>query len=810
MNIRSIKAKILLALLALSLLPLILFVVISRFGMADVQEQVKAELIKDAQDSLIQLARDQAAIANAMLDKVEVETNMLAFSTQEMLRDRFAFGHERAYSASERPDNPLAVSVYTLAPDVSLAAARSELDRYSGLDKVFARIRAGNPDLDAIYYGTQSGVYLEYPWSPDDLDTPEFTLDPAFKAQLDAGGVSSDELRDAFRQNGVTLSRQSRVSTYEADKKWLIEDIESKRIFSVRRVEDGLEVYWEYDPRIRAWYLDAIGREGLVWTKYANWSGGRRLFSLGSEPVGQVGDKITPSLAQAFANQQIGLVEGGPITGGHRGHSRLQDKNGKNYEIRLESGKLNVYGIDILSCSRAVLSADGKLAGVVGLDLGMEAISRRIIHTPDEILGYAFLLNERGELIEQERPDMFIPEAGGEARRKMIAGDSGIKFDAGSVSYVAYAPIRSIHSADGKGFWSVGVSMPQREITRLADDIEDRMAFVFKLLLGILAAVILAVAYAAVRLSKGITEPILELDKGAMRIGGGDLNHRLEVRTGDEIEELADTFNKMAGDLKTYIRNLKQTTAEKERFESELRVAREIQMSFLKKIFPPFPERSEFSLYATLEPAREVGGDLYDFGLLDQNRLMFYIGDVSDKGVPAALVMAMTMTLMKRASQEPDITPAGILRQVNAALAEDNKNAMFVTLFIGILDVQTGQLSFSNAGHNPPLILGADGQCRYLSLPDGLVLGVMTEAEYSDDAVSLEAGDTIVTYTDGVTEAMNPARELYSEERLQKALEKLAGHSVKETVAEIVASVRTHAAGAPQSDDIAVLALRRN
>lgn len=172
--------------------------------------------------------------------------------------------------------------------------------------------------------------------------------------------------------------------------------------------------------------------------------------------------------------------------------------------------------------------------------------------------------------------------------------------------------------------------------------------------------------------------------------------------------------------------------------------------------------------------------------------------------------MAITMTLMKRASQQPGISPAEILRQVNGTLAEDNVNAMFVTLFIGILDIATGNLSFSNAGHNPPLILGADGRCRYLTLPDGLVLGVMPEAEYSDDSVRLERGDMIVAYTDGVTEAMNPGRVLYSEERLQEILATLAGRSVEDTVREIFASVRTHAAGAPQSDDIAVLALRRS
>jgi sigma-B regulation protein RsbU (phosphoserine phosphatase) len=281
------------------------------------------------------------------------------------------------------------------------------------------------------------------------------------------------------------------------------------------------------------------------------------------------------------------------------------------------------------------------------------------------------------------------------------------------------------------------------------------------------------------------------------------------VGTRDEIGELADAFNKMSGDLQTYIKDLKRTTAEKERFESELRVAHDIQMSFLKKIFPAFPNRPDFSLYADIKPAREVGGDLYDFALLDDSRLFFYIGDVSDKGVPASLIMAITMALMKRASLQPGITPAGILSQVNVTLSEGNENVMFVTLFIGILNLRTGELAFSNAGHNPPVILTAEGDCEFLTLPDGMVLGVMPETQYRDATIVLERGATIVTYTDGVTEAMNPTKELYSERRLQETLAELRGGSVEDKVAAIFASVKAHAAGAPQSDDIAVLAVRR-
>ena len=483
--------------------------------------------------------------------------------------------------------------------------------------------------------------------------------------------------------------------------------------------------------------------------------------------------------------------------------------NENHFEIREVDGQLNVYDLDVLTCSRAVLDPEGRLAGVVGLEVRMDSIRNTIIH-PQEIEGHAFLLNDKGALVEQERPDMFIPVAGSAIRSKMIAGDVGSDDVAAAATDVFYAPILSIGSPDGKSFWSVGISQPEAEITRLAAPIQKKMFFLLGLIVALGAAMVILVVGVAQRISNGITGPIKSLGAGVMRIGSGDLDYRLDVRTHDEIEELANAFNKMAGDLQTYIKNLEHTTAEKERFESELHVAHEIQMSFLKKIFPAFPHRSEFSLFATIKTAREVGGDLYDFSLLDDTRLFFYIGDVADKGVPASLIMAITMTLMKRASVQPGITPAGILRQVNQTLAEDNENIMFVTLFVGILDLKTGELAFSNAGHNPPLVFGADGECSFLKLPDGLVLGVIPDAEYRDDTVRLQPGDMIVAYTDGVTEAMNRKKELYSEARLQETLTRMAGRSVEDTTDAIVASVKGHAAGAPQSDDIAVLAVKLN
>jgi sigma-B regulation protein RsbU (phosphoserine phosphatase) len=806
---RSIKTKFLVALLLLSLLPLLLFAAITRYITMDLRHHVKEDLIQHAHEDIARLAKSQATIASAMLDKIEGETQLAAFFFQSLLRDPSAFGHTRSYSADEEPEDTGTASSYVLPPGLSIAAAQPMLDLTSNLDKLFGLIMKADSNLQEIYIGTQSGIYRNYPWNKDKLDALDFILDPTLAQPLEDADNIPAPLRQEFKQYGVTLSPQAAVATIDPGNQWVISDDYGERVFYLRREKAGLAVYSKYDPRTRPWYRSAIGQDGVAWTKYVFWGEGKYVFSLEEEFESQIGDKVLPSLAREFARRQISLDANSEISVGNDGKWSLQDKDGNHYEIRNVNGKLNVYDTDILTCSRAVLDPEGRLAGVVGLDISMDSIRGTIIHTPDEIEGYAFLLDGRGQLIDQERPDMFVPAAGGSIRSKMAAGDAGTDYDAATATYVAYAPIRSIHSFDRTSSWSVGISMPEAEITRVADDIQRRMFFMLKLMAGIGAAIVILVVGVARRISSGITGPIQDLGAGVMRIGSGDLDYRLDVRTHDEIEELANAFNKMAGDLQTYVRDLSTTTVEKERFESELRVGHDIQMSFLKKIFPAFPHRNDFSLYATIQTAREVGGDLYDFSLIDDTRLFFYIGDVSDKGVPASLIMAITMTLMKRASEQPGITPAGILRQVNVALSEDNENCMFVTLFVGILNLKTGELTFSNAGHNPPVVLGADGKCKFLTLPDGLVLGVMTEAEYRNETVYLQPGAMIVTYTDGVTEAMNREHELYSEGRLQETLMRLAGRGVKDTVGEIISSVRVHAAGAPQSDDIAVLALRR-
>ncbi|MCX6373326.1 MAG: SpoIIE family protein phosphatase [Actinobacteria bacterium] len=251
------------------------------------------------------------------------------------------------------------------------------------------------------------------------------------------------------------------------------------------------------------------------------------------------------------------------------------------------------------------------------------------------------------------------------------------------------------------------------------------------------------------------------------------------------------------------------TRVQKERMEGELNVAREIQLGIVPAIFPPFPEREEFDLHASLESAREVGGDLYDFFLLDDDHLCMAIGDVSGKGVPASLFMAVTITLLRAVGHRTSL-PDEVLARVNAPLCRDNDAAMFVTLFFAVCDVRTGEMTYSSGGHPPPYIVRADGAVEPLPRTAGAGLGVSSRIAFGTGTAKLECGDGLLLYTDGVTEAMDAAGGMFGEERLVAAL---GGVAAQDGAAHMMAAVRAavdgFTAGAEQYDDITMLGFRR-
>jgi len=239
----------------------------------------------------------------------------------------------------------------------------------------------------------------------------------------------------------------------------------------------------------------------------------------------------------------------------------------------------------------------------------------------------------------------------------------------------------------------------------------------------------------------------------------------------------------------------------------EMKHAAMIQRSILPSNFPPFPDRGEFQLHAAMTPARGVGGDLFDFFLLDNHHLAFAVGDVSGKGVPAALFMAVTRTLL-RATAPHQTSPAECMQYMNQSLAEQNASGMFVTFFYGILDTRTGEIQFANAGHNLPYVFSADGKFRTLDDKGGPVLGLFPNLTYEMATARLEPGEGVLVFTDGVTEARNPADEFFEEKRLEAYLLAHAGEPVEQLVDGLHRHMAEFAAGAPQADDITALALR--
>jgi sigma-B regulation protein RsbU (phosphoserine phosphatase) len=266
-------------------------------------------------------------------------------------------------------------------------------------------------------------------------------------------------------------------------------------------------------------------------------------------------------------------------------------------------------------------------------------------------------------------------------------------------------------------------------------------------------------------------------------------------------------FMVMQKSLKEYIRKLTETTAAKERMESELSIAHEIQMSILPKIFPPFPDHPEFDLYAVIAPAREVGGDFYDFFQIDPSHLCFVIADAAGKGVPASLFMAVTKTLIK-ATAKAGSTPAHILTRVNQELATSNEAAMFVTLFCGILNTKTGEIRYSNAGHNSPLRINKNREVIELPQIGGMVLGAMEGIDYEEGSFILEPGEGLFLYTDGVTEAVNMQGDFFSVEGLQAELSPISGKPLKEILSILMERIHEFSGEALQADDITMMVLQ--
>lgn len=341
----------------------------------------------------------------------------------------------------------------------------------------------------------------------------------------------------------------------------------------------------------------------------------------------------------------------------------------------------------------------------------------------------------------------------------------------------------------------------------------DRQAFLMRLcaiLIGITTVITLALIKVV---NTALVKPINSLASAASSYveakeeGEVSALALLDIHTGDEVENLSHALKRMERDINGYIENLTHVTAEKERIGAELSVATHIQASMLPCIFPAFPNRREFDIYATMTPAKEVGGDFYDFFLVDDDHLAVVIADVSGKGVPAALFMVIAKTLIKDHTQSGK-PPEEVFKEVNRQLCEANDENLFVTAWMGVLEISTGKLVYVNAGHNPPVIGRKNGETEFLRSRPGFVLAGLDFTKYRAGSLELMPGDLLYLYTDGVTEAMNTAQELYGEERLKRTLDANVSAAPEEIFKAVKKDLDDFVADAPQFDDITMLAMR--
>ena len=313
-----------------------------------------------------------------------------------------------------------------------------------------------------------------------------------------------------------------------------------------------------------------------------------------------------------------------------------------------------------------------------------------------------------------------------------------------------------------------------------------------------------------------VTAPLSRLARHAASLQNNDFvlsddgkKELLLMKFPREIGHLARTFWNMEERLEAYLKNLQETTAAREKMASELRIARDIQMSMLPDRKQVMEGRTEIDLAAALEPAREVGGDLYDFFFIDHDRFCFIVGDVSDKGVPAALFMARSKALLRSAAQGERIDPGLILQKANAELADGNSMLMFITVFLAILNVRTGELTYSNAGHVPPILMGPAGRCETMPLTPGKPLGIRKQGGFETCRRQLQRGEGLLVFTDGVTEAENKAKGFYGEARLLSLLRGLpAATDADGCVGKVLEGIKDFCAGDPQYDDIAIICVR--
>lgn len=457
--------------------------------------------------------------------------------------------------------------------------------------------------------------------------------------------------------------------------------------------------------------------------------------------------------------------------------------------------------------SKPLYDEDGKLYAIITADLSLEWLTELVGSIQAFERSYNLMVSRNASFIVHPDHNLLINETiysstygdDDESLKKMQ--DDMVHCRAGQVLrdkeggkyFVFYSPVETT-------CWSVAIVCPRSELYIGVQKLRGLL-----IILGlIMLALMMYLSYHGIR---KVVAPVEEFSDVAKKIARGEFNTELpDIQSQDELKDLHDSFEYLQQSLVKYIDELKSTTANKERIESELRIAQGIQMGMLPKSFPAFPERDDITLAAKIVPAKEVGGDLYDF-FIQNEKLYFIVGDVSGKGIPASLVMAVTCRLFRSVASYHD-NPQDIITSLNESLSDGNESNMFCTAFLGILDLKTGDLKYCNAGHNAPLVIGKSGKVSAIEVTPNLPLGLFPGFTFQGQETRLDRDTVLYLFTDGVNEAENNRMEQFGDDRLVSLLEANATAEAKEIVELTFAEVERHADGANQSDDITVMCIK--
>jgi len=555
------------------------------------------------------------------------------------------------------------------------------------------------------------------------------------------------------------------------------------------------------------------------------------------------------SSSEQMLNFYIGLADGTCLCIDYHPENKI-DENGNiiSFPVRdrawyngaIEAGDVYFSGVveDKYSGSLCVVCAapvyaNGELVGVVGADLFLDSMSEYVNESAKNG-GFISIVNENGQVI-------FAPENNGvftvdtfdvsEDLRKsenaelaaFITKALESQTDLCTVNvggrqyYMAASPISTIG-------WTV-VSVVEKEVTEQPtrrmisefDRISDEAAESYRAETGsmnqatliIMVCVIIIGVCGVLHFAGRIVEPIEEMTRNITESSKtGKLFEMKDMyRTGDEIEVLADAFDDLSKKTKQYIEDITRITKEKERIGTELELARKIQADMLPNIYPAFPDRKEFDIYATMTPAKEVGGDFYDFFLIDDDHLGMVIADVSGKGVPAALFMMMSKILINNYALQGD-PPGKVLELTNAAICKKNDDGMFVTVWLGVLEISTGRITAANAGHEFPIIRNGNGEYELLQDKHGFVIGGIKGMRYDEYEIQLEKGSSLFVYTDGAAEAENTENEQFGTDRLVEILNRNKELGPRELLPQVKAAIDEFVGKAEQFDDLTMLSLK--